>query len=119
MLGVLVDEVAKLAVRRRRQRRLIRIPNGYASVRADTSIAVRRGHRDDDQFLGARIVDSVALAGRDERTCIGLELVLAVEQEFPAAGDDEEDFLPTVVLAFGRPALREADHALLEVLAAA
>ena len=42
----------------------------------------------------------------------------AVEVKRPVPGDDEEDLLPAVAAALERATRREADHPLLEVLAA-
>src|SRR5207253_1158110 len=117
---ILVDAIAELAVGRSRERRLLRVADDDAAVIADAAVTLRRGDRDDEQLLRARVLDGVALLGRHECACVRLESMrLALEVERAASGDDEEHFLPAVVGALGGAAGREADDTLLEVLAAA
>src|SRR5712691_3060460 len=118
--GVLVHEVAELPVRRGGERRLVRVADRDAAVLADAAVALRCRDRDGEELVRAGVLDRVTLTGDDERAGLRRELVrLALEVERAAAGDDEEDLLPAGVRTLDRAARREADHALLEVLAAA
>src|ERR687888_2436912 len=90
---VLVDEVAKLAVRAGRQRRPVTPTHGPPAW--GRLVLLRRGHRHDDEVLRPRRLDLVFLAGCDVGAGVGLELVrLAVDVERALAGDDEQDLLP-------------------------
>src|SRR5438477_5744964 len=60
---VLVDEVAKLAVRARGQNGLLAPADGPAARRR--LVLLRRGHRDDDELLRPGRLDLVLLARRE------------------------------------------------------
>src|SRR5919197_1550740 len=102
---VLVDEVAKLAVRARRQHGLLAPAHGPAARRR--VVLLRRGHGDDDELLRAGRLDLVLLARHDVDAGERLERVRGtVDVERALAGDDEEHLLAVPERTWPRPAAR-------------
>src|SRR6266511_1941833 len=117
--GVFVDEVLEGPFARGRKLRLVGETDCDAPVAARRLAILRRDDRDEDEVVGAWIVDRVRLARGDEDACFGRELVApALEIEVAAARDDIEDLLVSVEAPLPRPALAEPDEALLEQRAA-
>src|SRR5215218_2341038 len=114
---VLVDQVPELPIGTGLERRLVRIPDRPA-LRIDRAARCLRGGDGDEHELGrARVLDQVALAGEDVGAHARLELVLLVLHVKRAdTGGDIEELLPACEAPRLRPARREPDHVLLEVL---